>query len=119
MGGDTPDARVCLQRVHTPCTRILAVLRVFRSASDVDAVGEMHTTLQKRFGRHVRIETIEDDRVDSALRLLRWHDGLVVALKSPKGNKRKSLGSPSLVFSASVWLLQFLASRALKGCRDL
>ena len=38
----------------------------------VDAVGEMHTTLQKRFGRHVRIETIEDDRVDSALRLLRW-----------------------------------------------
>ena len=37
----------------------------------VDGVGEMRTELQKRFGRFVRLETMEEERLDYS-RLLRW-----------------------------------------------
>ena len=37
----------------------------------VDGVGEMRSVLQKRFGRFVRLETMEEERIDYT-RLLRW-----------------------------------------------
>lgn len=37
----------------------------------VDAVGELKTALQARYGRYVRLELVEDDRIDYS-RLLRW-----------------------------------------------
>ena len=37
----------------------------------VDGVGEMRSELQKRFGRFVRLETMEEERLDYS-RLLRW-----------------------------------------------
>ena len=39
----------------------------------VDSVGEMRTEMQKRFGRHVRLEKVEDETAKMELsRLLRW-----------------------------------------------
>jgi len=37
----------------------------------IDRVGEMHTELQKKFGRYVRIERVESKTIDYS-RLLRW-----------------------------------------------
>ena len=37
----------------------------------VDKVGELKTELQSRYGRFVRLETVEEDRIDYS-RLLRW-----------------------------------------------
>ena len=37
----------------------------------VDEVGEMRTVLQKRFGKYVRIETMEEEKIDYS-KLLRW-----------------------------------------------
>ena len=37
----------------------------------VDGVGEMRTELQKRYGRFVQLERVEEERLDYS-RLLRW-----------------------------------------------
>ena len=39
----------------------------------VDSVGEMRTEMQKRYGRHVRLEMVEDEAAKTEFaRLLRW-----------------------------------------------
>ena len=44
---------------------------VGKSLGLVDDVGEMRTLLQRRFGRFVQLERIEEERLDYS-RLLRW-----------------------------------------------
>ena len=61
-----------IARAHSTDPHLYHTSQVGKEIGLVDGVGEMRTELQRRYGRYVRLESVEPEAHLDYTRLLRW-----------------------------------------------